>query len=116
MGTHAESTLYVDLDGKVERFKACVGVDDAAGRRGSVRFMVYGDGKRLFDSGVMKGGQEAKAVDVPLLGVRRLRLMVTSAGDGTDFDHADWAQAEFVVAGGRPVAVDRAEDCLRRRG
>ena len=34
------------------------------------------------------------------------RLMVTSAGDGTDFDHADWAQAEFVVAGDKPVAVD----------
>ena len=106
VGTHAESTLYVTLDGKVERFKTCVGVDDGAGRRGSVRFMVFGDGKRLFDSGVMKGGQEAKAVDVPLMGVRQLRLMVTSAGDGTDFDHADWAQAEFVVAGGRPVAVD----------
>ncbi len=106
VGTHAESTLYVDLDGKVGRFKACVGVDDGAGRRGSVRFMVYGDGKRLFDSGVMKGGQEAKAVDVPLTGVKQLRLMVTSAGDGADFDHADWAQAEFVVAGARPVAVD----------
>ena len=106
VGTHAESTLYVTLDGKVERFKTCVGVDDGAGRRGSVRFMVFGDGKRLFDSGVMKGGQTAKTVDVPLMGVRQLRLMVTSAGDGTDFDHADWAQAEFVVAGGRPVAVD----------
>ncbi len=106
VGTHAESTIYVDLDGKAERFRAYVGVDDAAGRRGSIRFMVYGDSKRLFDSGVMKGGQEAKAVDVPLAGVKHLRLMVTSAGDGTDSDHANWAQAEFVVAGARPVAVD----------
>jgi alpha-galactosidase len=106
VGTHAESTIYVELDGQVERFKACVGIDEAAGRRGSARFMVYGDGKRLFDSGVMKGGQEAKAVDVPLAGVKHLRLMVTPAGDGTDFDHADWAQAEFVVAGGRPLAVE----------
>jgi alpha-galactosidase len=106
VGTHAESTIYLELDGKIERFKASVGVDDGAGRRGSVRFLVYGDGKRLFDGGIMKGGQEAKAVDVPLTGVKQLRLMVTSAGDGTDFDHADWAQAEFVVTGGRPLAVD----------
>jgi alpha-galactosidase len=106
VGTHAGSELYVELDGKAERFKAFVGVDDAAGRRGSVRFLVYGNGKRLFDSGVMKGGQEAKAVDVPLTSVRRLRLMVTSAGDGADFDHANWAQAEFAVAGGRPLAVE----------
>ncbi len=106
VGTHAESTIYVDLDGKAEQFKAYVGVDDAAGRRGSIRFMVYGDSKRLFDSGVMKGGQEAKAVDVPLAGIRRLRLMVTSAGDGTDSDHANWAQAEFTITGTKPVAVD----------
>jgi alpha-galactosidase len=106
VGTHAVSELLVMLDGKVERFKAFVGVDDGAGRRGTVRFMVYGDGKRLFDSGVMKGGQEAKAVDVPLAGVRRVMLMATSAGDGTDFDHADWAQAEFVIAGEKPQAVD----------
>jgi alpha-galactosidase len=106
VGTHAESTIYVDLDGKAERFKACVGVDDAAGRRGSIQFIIYGNSKRLFDSGVMKGGQEAKAVDVPLAGVRHLRLMVTAAGDGVDADHANWAQAEFIVAGSKPVAVD----------
>jgi alpha-galactosidase len=106
VGTHAGSELHVTLDGKVEQFKAFVGVDDAAGRRGTVRFMVYGDGKRLFDSGVMKGGQEAKAVDIPLAGVKRVTLMATSAGDGTDFDHADWAQAEFVVAGEKPQTID----------
>jgi alpha-galactosidase len=106
VGTHAGSELHLELDGKVERFKAFVGVDDAAARRGTARFMVYGDGQRLFDSGVMKGGQEAKAVDVPLAGVQRLMLLVTPAGDGTGFDHADWAQAEFAVAGDKPRAVD----------
>ena len=105
VGTHAQSDLYLELDGEVERFTAFVGVDDAAGPRGSVRFLVYGDGKRLFDSGVMKGGQEARPVDVPLTGVRRLRLMATSAGDGASFDHANWAQAELVFAGDRPAAV-----------
>ncbi len=106
VGTHAASDLYLDLDGQVERFQAFVGVDDAAGRQGSVRFMIYADGKRVFDSGLMKGSQKAKPVDVPLSGVKHLRLMVTSAGDGTNFDHANWAQAEFVTAGGKPVAVE----------
>ncbi len=106
VGTHAESLFYVKLDGKTERFRAKVGVDDAANGRGTVRFQVYGDGKRLFDSRTMKGGQKAKTVDVPLTGVRHLTLMVTSSGDGIDFDHADWAQAEFVVAGGKPQALD----------
>ena len=94
---------------KSSDFKAMSASMMPHGRRGSIRFMIYGDGKRLFDSGVMKGGQEAKAVDVPLAGVRRLMLMVTSAGDGTDFDHADWAQAEFVVAGEKPIGRRCAE-------
>jgi alpha-galactosidase len=105
VGTHAESALHVTLDGKAERFRACVGVDDGAGRRGTIRFLVYGDGKRLFDSGIMKGGQEAKPVDVPLADVTHVMLLATSAGDGVDFDHADWAQAEFVFAGEKPQAV-----------
>jgi alpha-galactosidase len=109
VGTHAGSELHLNLDGKVERFRALVGVDDAAGRRGTVRFLVYGDGKRLFDSGIMKGGQEAKAVDIPLTGVRQLLLLATAAGDGINFDHADWAQAEFVVAGDRPQPVEAPE-------
>jgi alpha-galactosidase len=106
VGTHAQSVLHVRLDGKAERFRARVGVDDATNGRGTVRFRVYGDGKGLFDSGIMKGGQEARTVDVPLAGVEHLMLIAVSAGDGTDFDHANWALAEFAVAGERPQAVD----------
>ena len=106
VGTHTESMLYVDLDGKTERFRASVGVDDATNGRGTIVFRVYGDGKSLFNSGVMRGGQEAKAVDIPLAGVRKLLLLAGSAGDGIDFDHANWAQAEIVFAGEKPLAVD----------
>jgi len=56
VGTHAGSILHVKLDGKTERFRARVGVDDGAGGNGSIRFRLYGDGKKLFDSGLMKGG------------------------------------------------------------
>ena len=115
VGTHAESAFHVSLDGKVERFRALVGVDDATNGQGSVRFQVYGDGKRLFDTGVIKGGQPVKTVDVPLAGVKGLILFVTSAGDGIDFDHANWARAEFVVAGGRPEAVDPPQPATEAR-
>ncbi|MEN6577217.1 MAG: NPCBM/NEW2 domain-containing protein [Phycisphaerales bacterium] len=106
VGTHADSMLYVDLDGQVERFRAVVGVDDAANGRGTIVFRIYGDGQSLFNSDVMKGGQQAKALDIPLTGVRKLLLLAGSAGDGVDFDHANWAQAEFVFAGERPQAVE----------
>lgn len=109
VATHAESILYVALDGKTERFTAYVGVDDATGPRGSVRFRVFGDGKVLFDSGLMTGNDSAKRVDVSLVGVRQMILLVGSGGDGVDYDHANWAQAEFTVGGRKPEAVDAPE-------
>ena len=106
VGTHAGSILHIELDGKVERFRAMVGVDDATDGRGTIRFHVYADGKRIFRSEIMKGGEGPKALDIPLAGVRRFILAVTPAGDGIDFDHANWARAEFLVTGEPPRAVD----------
>ncbi|HID20960.1 MAG TPA: alpha-galactosidase [Planctomycetaceae bacterium] len=107
VGTHAESVLHVRLDGKTERFKALVGVDDETGGQGSVRFLIFADGRTLFDSGVMRGGQPAKPVDVDLRGVKHLILQVTPAGDDIHSDHADWAEAVFLVRGEKPRATDR---------
>ncbi|OHB73571.1 MAG: hypothetical protein A2V70_20635 [Planctomycetes bacterium RBG_13_63_9] len=110
VGTHAPSAMYVELDGKTRRFRALVGVDDETGGKGAVRFAVYGDGRKLFDSGVAKGGDPAKPLDVDLRGVRHLTLLVTTADDGKDYDHADWAEAVFEVEGSAPKAVDAPEE------
>src|SRR5207245_5299942 len=93
VGTAAESKLRVDLGGKANRFFAQVGVDDSAGGQGSVEFSVIGDGKVLWQSGLLEGGKAAVPVDVRINGVRVLALRVTDGGDGTGFDHADWAEA-----------------------
>lgn len=106
VGTHADSLMHVELDGKASRFTALVGVDGRTGERGTISFQVYADGKKAFDSGLMKGGDPAKKVDVPLEGVRRLMLMVGSGGDDVSYDNANWAEAEFVCRGAKPVAVD----------
>ena len=49
VGTHAESSFGVTLDGKAARFLAEVGVDDEvkASGKGSAEFRVFGDGKEL---------------------------------------------------------------------
>jgi len=107
VGTHANSVMHVDLKGSCRRFSAYVGVDDEVnGKIGSVRFRIYADDKRLFDSGIVKAGQAPKKVDVNLTGCKTLKLVVDSAGDNTSYDHADWAQAAFVVAGQTPEALD----------
>ena len=109
VGTHASSTLWIDLAGGSEKFLASVGVDDAAGSdKASLTFKIVGDGRKLWESGVMKSGQAAKPVDLDVKGVKTLLLMVGDAGDGIDFDHADWADARFVVNGAAPRAIDVA--------
>lgn len=103
VGTHATSTYRLILNGGTERFTASVGVDDAAGGPGSVIFQLIADKRKVFDSGVMKPGQAAKRVDVDLRGVTSLVLFVKDAGDDVNFDHADWADARFIVSGRKPA-------------
>jgi alpha-galactosidase len=101
--THAESKLRVDLGGKATRFFAQVGVDDSAGGHGSVEFIVSGDGKVLWRSGLLVGGNAAMPVDVNVGGVRVLALRVTDGADGSDSDHADWAEAGIEMQAGAPA-------------
>ncbi len=104
LGTHANSVFRIQLDGRGERFTARVGVDDEVARgRGSVTFRVAGDGKTLWESGVMHSGDAPKEVSVGLGGVRLLGLSVGDAGDGIDYDHADWADAQLVMREGKPA-------------
>ena len=105
LGTHANSVFRLALGGKGERFTASVGVDDEVGKQGSVEFQVTGDGKTLWESGVLHGGDPAKEVSVPLDGVKLLILTVGDAGDGISYDHADWADARIVMKEGKPEAT-----------
>src|SRR6516162_2499435 len=107
LGTHAESTLFVKLDGRARSFLASVGVDDEVTNNpaASVEFFVIGDGKELWRSGVMRGGDTARDCVVDVSGVKSLLLKVGDAGDGIAFDHADWADAKFETAGAMTFAV-----------
>jgi alpha-galactosidase len=107
-GTHAESTLYVKLDGHAQTFSASVGVDDEVDKNpaASIEFYVIGDGKTLWQSGVMHAGDPAKGCNVDVAGVKTLLLKVGDANDGISYDHADWAEAKFETAAGAQLATD----------
>ncbi|HAH22928.1 MAG TPA: alpha-galactosidase [Prolixibacteraceae bacterium] len=99
-GTHAESSLFIQLDGKANSFTTQVGIDDEVkGRQPAVEFIVYGDGAKLWSSGVMHDGDTARLCNVKLSGVKKLELLVTDGGNGNSSDHADWADAKFEAAG-----------------
>lgn len=106
VGTHANSTLWLDLAGGSEKFLASVGVDDAAGGTASITFQIVGDGKKLWESGVMKPNQAAKEIDLDVKGIKTLLLLVGDADDGVAYDHGDWAEARFVVTGAKPKTIN----------
>ncbi len=109
VGTHAYSELRVKLVGPLTQFHSKVGMDDEmkAGK-GSVRFLVYADGKVVADSGVMRGGNAPKELNALVRGARELRLIVEDAGDGIDSDHADWADATISFVPQRGGVVPKA--------
>ncbi len=107
IGTRALSTLWLELDGRVQKFSASVGVDDAApNEAASAIFSIIGDGKKLWISGTMKRGEPSKRVDLNLKGVHSLLLKVDHVAESNTFDHADWADASFIVAGAKPCTVN----------
>lgn len=107
VGTHAVSEFRIRLGGGAESFSARVGVDDETGERGSIDFEVWVDGKRRWSSGVMRGKMPAKPCSVSLAGAKEMTLSVDDAGDGIDYDHADWADASISMKEGAaaPVAL-----------
>lgn len=96
VGTHAPSSLTLNLAGRATRFQALIGVDDEKKTQpGSVQFLLIGDGKILGQSGPVTGGQEPRLMEVDLTSVKQLELRVTDGGDGNNSDHADWLQARI---------------------
>jgi alpha-galactosidase len=106
LGSHAGSVLHVLLDGRAKRFSAWIGIDDETQGKGTVCYRIYGDNRKLFDSGVMKGGDPAKRIDLKLEDVHNLILLTDSAGDNNSYDHANWPEAAFEFEGDPPRAVN----------
>ncbi len=71
-----------------------VGIDDsvrATSARGSVRFQVFVDGALRWDSGVVRGGEPARAMPrIDLLGAKELALVADPSEDSFVADRADW--------------------------
>ncbi|TDD28530.1 alpha-galactosidase [Kribbella turkmenica] len=94
IGVASPSTVRYYLGKACTRLTGTVGIDDAVRNvgpeGGTATFQVIGDGKVLYDSGVVDR-DNPKAIDVDLTGVRVLDLSVGDAGDGGYNDRADWA-------------------------
>jgi len=99
-GSHSESSLTLLLEGKATLFTAQVGIDDEVkGQKPAAEFVVYGDNKKLWSSGVMHLGDAAIPCSLKLDGVKKIELVVTDGGNGNYYDHVDWVDARFETTG-----------------
>ncbi len=97
LGTRSQSGIEYDLGGRYSRFEATAALDDLAGGKGSVRFIVEKDGVRIFESGLVTGMSAATAVGpLDIKGARKLALII-DYGELADInDWADWCDAVVI--------------------
>ncbi len=100
IGCHAASTIVFNLAGHYQSFLSDVGVDDEEGTNGSISFQVMADGVKIYDSGKLTNQSATPWLNLNVAGVQQLTLIVTDAGDGNSYDHADWAGARLMAMAG----------------
>lgn len=96
IGVHARSALKFALDSKFKTFTAALGVDTEVGTYGSVVFRVFGDDRQLFESPIVRGGDQPIELSLEVTGIQFLRLEVDFADNGDVADHANWADARLL--------------------
>ena len=116
IGTCGNSEVIYDLEGKgMTYFSAHIGLDsNYALAKASVVFKVIADGEEIYDSGVMRVGSDAKFINLPIEGVKELKLVTTDSGDGITGDYASWGDAKFTTNSSMPIL--NAEDRVVKLG
>ncbi|MFE9404331.1 sigma-70 family RNA polymerase sigma factor [Streptomyces sp. NPDC006530] len=92
---HGRSSVTIDLNRQCRTYDAYAGVDDLMAGLGAVRFSLYGDGTRLWQSPVVHGGDPAVPVHADISGRSTIRLVVEPAGPFGGAALADWAQSRI---------------------
>lgn len=72
-----------------------VGSGDGSFDKGSVVFRLVGDGKEMYNSGMVRGGEKARNISLDVSGIDVLELIVEDGGDGVSGDHANWIDPVF---------------------
>lgn len=94
VGVHAPSKLTWKLDGSFRSLRGLIGIDDQVLRlpaRGSVIFRVHLDGKPVWESPVVRGGDTALALPpIDVSSARELALEADVGPESFVADRADW--------------------------
>ena len=92
LNVHSPSVLEFEVSG-YNWFRCVLGLDDGVSRPGRAGVRIEGDGRELFSTLVV-GGEKPRELEVPIRGVRRLRLVVDRGDDDDELgDHVSFGDA-----------------------
>ena len=93
------STVKIDLKGKnYKKFQSYVGMDrEVVGYRGEAVFEIYLDGKKVFDSGIMKSSSKAKFVDLDISKAKEMTLVMLDGDGKNKYDHGTWGESKLII-------------------
>ena len=100
IGVHAWTRMTFAVPAGATALEAVIGLADDTREcePAAVTFEVLDSaGQVLFDSGLVARGDAPQPLRVALDAVSAVTLVVTEGGNGRDCDHANWADAAFVL-------------------
>ncbi len=96
LGTHAPAHVEYYVGGSCSKLTATIGIqDNKVNPLSLVTYEVWGDNRKVFDSGPVTGADAAKALEATVSGATVVRLVVTDGGNGKSYDHANWADLKI---------------------
>lgn len=96
LGVHANCELSYNLNGEYRKFIATVGLDDVSGPRATVQFIVYLDGKKSYESKIIKWGDKPETINLNVENTKELKLVLNDGGDINILDRAAWGGARII--------------------
>ncbi|NLF08937.1 MAG: hypothetical protein GX594_13300 [Pirellulaceae bacterium] len=102
IGEHAgdgfAAELIYAIKPEYKLFVALVGVDDQTGGGGSIVIKVLVDGQLKMQTPVIRGNMAPRHLNIELpSGAKKLKLAIEDAGDGYNYDDANFVNAGFVT-------------------
>lgn len=95
IGVHAPSSLQFAVDGRYRALKGLAALLDSSQGMGSVQLSIWGDKRKLWDSGLIRAAGTTIPFEVNLSGVSALRLQTDDGGDGIPYDQAAWLEVKL---------------------
>ena len=92
LSLQSRTVLSYKLPGKYRAFKSVIGIDDSVRETGNVRVEIKGDGKILWQ-GDVRGADPPRALDLDIVGVKRLEFVVDYGADLDIGDRLDLCEA-----------------------